>query len=62
MASIANLPTPGQEKIVSIMTAPPSNTPKDNPTKVIIGTNELLRTCLNNIILPLIPLAFAPIT
>src|SRR5215831_13780899 len=43
---MARRPTPGQAKIVSVTTAPPSRKPYWSPTTVTTGIKALARACL----------------
>src|SRR5437868_3981044 len=45
MESISSRPTPGQAKIVSVRTAPPSREPTWSPITVMIGSSALRSAC-----------------
>lgn len=58
-ASIANLPIPGQEKIVSITKDPHTSPAILIPASVMIGRRQFFSTCRNNTLRFPVPLAIA---
>jgi hypothetical protein len=46
VASTAYLPSPGQEKMISVITAPESNLPNMTPINVMIGRRAFLKIYL----------------
>lgn len=52
-----NVPKPGMENMVSVMTAPPSRPPKDVAVVVMMGSSAFRSACLKTITAWGIPLA-----
>ena len=59
MAETVRRPMPGQEKTVSIATAPPSRLPSVEPNTVMMGISAFFSACLRMTIFSLTPLARA---
>jgi hypothetical protein len=59
MACTDSRPTPGQAKMVSVITDPPSKVPSSMPTMVTMGIEALRRACFHTTGGSLTPLARA---